>query len=769
MSNSFPREQNFSQSIIERNVISRYEVGICIQEIEQGIRDAKVGHIIKVRCELTEIDILLVAYLVLYRISNPTFTFELWLNHANSEGAIYRKIEQYRMHASYAAKGNIFGIWFWDGQDASEVIPEGQRFSDEELGGLSSTFAPILIITRDTIDSLFFSAFKQDSLSGFVEPEFVNNNERLRILYSSAWLSILRTAKGFNEGKTSALAIPAFWRSLEAAKILNFYLCKENKELFDTCTYGQFSHETFLGHFKALETVFAKLESKPPIFHFVYYLLLSSDLLPNEITRVALSDFQRKVKNLWNFTVRLIAGLSELARNITQHSSDKKGAITLRLYDRKQFAELFEVETSDSWNGLSVIKKASAVFDINVVDLGTRGVVPTLADSVRQSISDEDNEILRSSFAADQDRLDNGKVSLSHLLDTKGGIHLDHQAKRAVAHLGLQIFSKIIDENHGIIRASSWSGPQSRDNAPPIVQDGGDGPVVQTGTNFNILLPIDADREYGTQLPDIIPSPSESTRAEMLSLDDFFMLPITAIPKPDEGDMNPEPYNLRKSCVTYRLHPKVLDDRATERTLWNDFYISCHLLFRQAKFRALDFDRIKGLSASNLFRFLGRWELEFSGKSLIIFNVPNDIFLELVMINDEYTSRLNAGIPPYEKPVPYWNRNTMQLIYSYVEGDIDLRFHFSDALWGENKRHFAAVNKMIRNTNFNSVTLIENGDFTENIENPVLNVADLLREFDLFYDGVALLPFDLLLKSAAGTSLFEQNAQSLLMNELRVD
>ncbi len=59
------------------------------------------------------------------------------------------------------------------------------------------------------------------------------------------------------------------------------------------------------------------------------------------------------------------------------------------------------------------------------------------------------------SLHTDIQNLKTGKVRLEHLINRESGVHLDHQAKRAIAHLGLQIFSNVIAENKGLIRASS--------------------------------------------------------------------------------------------------------------------------------------------------------------------------------------------------------------------------------------------------------------------------------------------------------------------------
>ncbi len=101
-------------------------------------------------------------------------------------------------------------------------------------------------------------------------------------------------------------------------------------------------------------------------------------MLPGSLTSGNSVNFQAVLRNLRNFTERLVNGVSELARNITEHSSDRFGAITLRMYSGERFSELVGISTSTVSGKLDALKRSPFIFDINVIDLGHAGVTETL-------------------------------------------------------------------------------------------------------------------------------------------------------------------------------------------------------------------------------------------------------------------------------------------------------------------------------------------------------------------------------------------------------
>lgn len=762
---------NQSEFVIERPTFSRSDLRDCVNQIESAIYDDRKLFVIKARNSLLEIDILLVAYIALYRISNAALRFEIWLHKKDVEGPTVRKLRRYRSHASFASGENLFSIRFWDGVSNTSTILEKGRFRDDELEDAGASFAPILVITPETIASLFSKPFRETDVRDFVRPGFTKNNEDLRRRYSKSWLAALRKDKHIGVRRTAGLSVPAFWRSLEAAKILNFYLYKGRPE-FSECSYGGFAQRDFAEYFEKLFGLFVEVESRPPIYQFIFYLMLTSDLLPSKVSSRSLLTMQQRIRNLWDLTSRLAVGISELAGNIVQHSSEGKGVITLRLYRQHQYPDLLNIGELQGRSLPAPFAKASAVLDVNVVDLGRFGVSHTLADAIRESSQKEPNELLRASFAEDERRLDEGGIELEDLLDPKRGIHLTHQSKRAVAHLGLQILSKIMIDNSGSINASTWSSHGATRDRASVFQSGNpyaDLDLVMAGTNFNILLPVYPDKEYAVRLSGKLPSLGVATNAEMLTLEGFFEIQPCDVDSPPPPP-DPAEKRRRRTCFIHAVRPSNKAHREGEFELWNDLMKDCRNSFNNATYRALDFEGVSDITASGLFRFLGRWELEFPGMSLILYNIRNDTLMDLIVINEEYTSRVNQPDPNKMGEMPFWSQRNMQLIYSYVSKDARHRFHLVDALWGSTKDEFLSANEVVRNTNYNSVTLIDKDDADEHGRAAGRsNISHDLRRFDVFNDGVNLLPFDLLLAGHDGGTLFEQNAQFLLTNELKVD
>ncbi len=287
--------------------------------------------------------------------------------------------------------------------------------------------------------------------------------------------------------------------------------------------------------------------------------------------------------------------------------------------------------------------------------------------------------------------------------------------------------------------------------------------MIDKGTNFNVLCPVDPTCEYGTRLPGSLSLLTESSVSELRQIETLFDITTVSMLENSKAASAADSHHL-DSLYSYTFPAMPIDNREDEAELWQKIYKIRKQGFESAKFRALNFENLS-LSGSQLFRFLGRWELEFGGKHLIIYNISNNLFFELTKINKDYTQRIQGHNPDF----PYWNEKTMTLVYSFTS-DENARFHFTDALWGKEKQGFIAINKLLKNTNFyNSVSLLRDSLDIGEAEKLPANVTALLQRFDFFYDGTTLLPFDLLLRCQSGESIFEQNAHFLLMNSLSTE
>ena len=403
-----------------------------------------------------------------------------------------------------------------------------------------------------------------------------------------------------------------------------------------------------------------------------------------------------------------------------------------------------------------------------MIDLGEKGVIETLKKKTKELYAAEYlNKSVRNLIYEDLETLNNGKIKLKHFLDPSLGNTLNQQSKKAIAHLGLLIFSNLIKENAGLLRAGT------HDCEPFLTyidNSSKDANPVPFGTNYHVVLPISAEREIKTLLPHPLNIPLESTLIEIKGIEELLKYELRFL-NGNEANTSTAP---SEKAVKYLYHIRIdimeLTNKDKEIELWN--YIHPIIkkyrkqLNQQGDLVCVDLENVE-INESQLFRFLGIWNLNYPNIKLIIINIKTETFGKLIKINEDFLEKLKmiTNNSSVNDNSIYWNENNMMLIYSYCEPrQNEERFYFTDVLWGKEEEDFYSVNKLIKKTNFNATTI-----FLQNVTNQEYDDKRLalIAQSGFFHSRTTLFPFDLLLPGKKELSLFEHNASVLLQNELK--
>ncbi len=765
---------------IDDEYLSQNCIEKCIKEFNE-IPD-EPNHLLEIITTkaVKEVDPLLIAYFILFKEQKQNLEIILKL-HEKTSGDVNNKFRQHRAHAMLTYGKDIF------------VFTKNETVKAEQDTEWSKSFLPIMYIDQNKYASTFINKINFQPLH-----EIAFYDQSSEILYQNCRAVLLKQFRDDKDG-LKCLAQLAFYKALDDVKILSFYLYKDfhnnneiTKEAFkdkeEKYKIGSLVNEDALRFYEEVNktSIFKELSKKPPIYNFIYSTLLSSKLLPGKLTSNNSKNFINILKNLWIFTQQLVDGLDELAKNIYEHSSNKCGVITGRVYSSGVFQELqstsqknkevFEKYLNSFKNSMGNI--IDRFFEINVIDGGGCGVVQKVKDDLK-------NTYVKEFEQDDMNLFINNEIKFSNFLKASNSHLLNQQTKRATAHLGLLIFSKLIEENKGLIRAGTWAinSTVDRDNVlsfPKIEKtrfNDDSAPLCSYGTNYHFLLPFNPQIKIKPTIPIKYELPFESTTIEMKSIENLlnFYVKDYSPGYPKELVLEDDKNYLFITNSNVKLSAS---KREQEEEFWKDItgvFLLDHIKRikesnpKKRSFVCLDFNR-SDINVSQLFRLLGRWELEFSGYPLIVFNISIDLFFKLIEINEFFIEKVRKV-----HDINYWNINSLILFYCFEETE-NGKFYFSDALWGAERNDYLFINQLIHKTNFNAtITLLKfkNPD-DSNLKKVIDSTEELisrnkitLSRFGPFQNGITLLPFDLLLNSSEGLTLFEHNASVLLQNELK--
>jgi len=784
---------------IENNYTTQDDIEKCITAFKDIQRDKNIPKEITIEFinHVEEIDILFFAYLILFKIQELklkiTINFSKFQIYENKTSFKFKMIQY--INYSYLATGHDFIKFYHQNieEDKWEIIEDHRgvkliSFSD------SNSFLPFISVSGNDPDSFenIFSksisklySFNLNVLNKSVE-ESINNNK----LFNSIRESIISNINAndysscfFDLGKI------AFYKCLSLVKVLNVYF---DKNYFDkNIQNSKIDSEQFKGVevyalYEILKPVILELEKFPIIYHLIFAIVLSSVKNSDLYKKSSIEEFKNYTINLWEFSKTLIRGLTEIVKNIKEHANPSFGIITVRIYEESVLKELkknnFDVEEIfiNNIKELKNIKAGNLSFlELNVIDAGEFGVINTmLRRSEKLSLSNyftepknlEFNSHFKEYITKDVEALKLGKIVLRNFLDPKLGISLNQQLKRATAHLGLLIFSKLIEHNWGMLKASSWlkdAKDYNRDNVlipqsifgNNIKSDG-----IKYGTNYRVVLPIIIKEFYKTPLPHFTEIPHEYAESEIKGIEKIFSYEyLNLIPGELIEILDPS------KTYLYSFQPQIekVETKDDEEKLFsqvfeviddnNSIFVNKNIIF------CLNLQTTY-LDGSKLFRFLGNWELNFSNIELIIYNLHTSILLELNSINKDFLKKITDNKIEINNALDYWNEHSIILTYTFVEVD-GKKFYFTDALSGKNEKDFININKIIKRTNFNSTITINKKN--EKSEPKKIKNYHVLNKHSVSHQS-ALIPYDLILKSNDDVTLFEHNSKVILENELKI-
>ena len=759
---------------IENHYVSRAEINTAIEEftkITKGAAPPILEFYAKNKVE--NIDVLFAGYLLLFKTERPDLKIVLHFPNGISQRAEF-KLKQYGIYGYLLTGLSIFTLKLIEGTeefDRSGMV----AFGDKEFV-LSEGFMLFLLVDKEN-PSLFKLLFEsgvsipQDYLIT-TSAEGVRGSDKNAELYANYRNKLTRDARPDDRHKCIVdLGRLAFFNCLHRAGILHLYVNKEYSGMHYLPDHVQVGHlrsfDAIKRYFKQVKPLFRILEQKPPIYLFIFSSLLSSEVISGDIDHKSADPTAKKLLGLSQFTDNLVRSLTELAKNLRDHTGTGRGVITASV-----------ISTGEPFtDSLDLVKKAGGeldpdkkepCLDVHVIDLGTKGIIPKFLETSETLLENfPGGEAGKRLIRDDIRKLRDQTFRLQHLLRADGRVRLNQQTKRAVVHIGLLTLASLIEKNKGILEVDTWSLDQRRETV--LIEGGireGENSIparnstIQSGTFFTIILRLGSQMDYHSHLPDNLRLPEANSPNELKGIENLFSFGQihTTTGEKDIGEI---PDKCLLSHRVERTNPaeKVIDSRDKEYGLWVEilgklerYGASPHN--REDLLVHLDLEEVT-MDASSLLRLAGYWETYFPKWTLLISNIPNEQYLDLARLNLLLT-QINPGLG-------FWNEYSPLIFYSYVTDELEARFYFTDILLGKDSDDYFALNRLVRRNHFNSTSLQH--DLSNGTASGIPSFPDRLAS-SAFFNGNVLLPFDLLLMGPGHTTLFEHNATMLLRNEI---
>jgi hypothetical protein len=387
--------------------ITNRDINNCIVEFEKIKNDeAPVLTIIAAR-QMIDIDVLLVGYFILFKAEKRELSIQLKLPHnsVNSPvGKLDIKLPQFATYAYLMTGATVFLVTFKD--DERSWIPGKDDLFERKQFGLSRYTMLVLLISKKDMrlyDMLFTTNFSDKTLPRELSlrqhdprlPWVPDNNEVYKTYQDQI---ALMATPGRRHEAIAHLGRMAFYNALKQAKILHFFTDKRYQQdklaRFDNMKAGSLDLTATPGnnkyisydYYENVKPIFDSLAGLPIIYHLVFSMVTSSELLPGTLTAKSMQAFQERLYSLWNFTKDMVHGLIELVKNIIEHTNEKTGIVTARMYLSKNFKVLLDQSYHDNsiYNDhLQALSKENgkmpnSLLDNHDADLGTKGVEPQL-------------------------------------------------------------------------------------------------------------------------------------------------------------------------------------------------------------------------------------------------------------------------------------------------------------------------------------------------------------------------------------------------------
>lgn len=783
----------------DSHLISEKEINDYLREFLAAPRDSHAPMTLKfiATSEVNDIDFKLFAYLILLNSKNPEIEHEIRLNKNDPDGGLKWQLLQFWTYAYLATGRVVFRAWFSGKEITFNLKKEKSKekrleiikvaLSHPSMFTLSKSFTPLLFVGQKSGND-FYSLFFKSDISEHIKKRvnaLSTNSEKSPNLFDLSSGELLKYArkiiikedKDFSiSSKIKDLATLAFLQCLFEANILNVYTFDEHSDPSEEnlkasgLQMGQLTIRLHVDFYLSLKPIFSELIKKPPVYSFIFSILLSSELTKEKssrkhrLTTKNKSEYVRQVFHLWDFAKDLIYGINEIARNAIEHSSTNQGVVFARIFKRTgeipdASNQQLEVDLFNRRAKYFLSQDFSSLIEINVIDIGHDSILETLlrnTNNLRTQLSNEmkGDELLKL-LQEDVKRIQESTYGLKSLLDPSSGEVLNQQAKRSIAHFGLLTLSKLVHKNGGhLLVCSGQSDSKDSCRIGDINKTTPWDSEHTLGTSFAIQLPISPSKPYRPDPVNRLTVPTEISESELLGLEELFKFEYVT-----------EVCRVRRS-VSKGLTPIVLvkpaeslkEGRPGEGETWRDMKRKIDEIFQYINTHTailvhLDLQNVT-FEGSQLFRLLGNIGIHFGHIPFLMTNISADRYFQLLEINALFHSINDSAA--------YWTENELTIAYPFVELDSGNRFFYTDVIWGQSESEHIAVNKMVSRNNFNALTTSQwkkRGLYDNKHSDPDLSFSSL------FINRNVLLPFDLMLKSD-DISLFEHNAVLLLGNKL---
>lgn len=680
--------------------------------------------------EITEVDISIIGHLILIKNEIPNIEILIEFQHESNVLAefggtidtdnIIGRLGLYAAHALHTLGKSVYNIKYNGG-----FIGEQELRNNVKWLAISSKYMPIVFISKASKKSIFDS---QDCLINFED-----QLKKIKIIRGTGskdyeLYQAIRRALSLKlnpDNYIEVLASISYYKALSDAKLLCFSIYeslddevksvlnieRKNDIRVGSLHYSETNKKNIQNgnsgkseidlYFKKVNPLFFELSSKPAIYHFIFSTLISSKNFSSNINYSSVSSVSDRLLELWEFTKELVYGLHELAKNIIQHSSQNVGVITGYTNNNE--------------------------FELNIIDYGKEGILGTFVNSLKNSFPKN------SWLEEDILKIENGSFMFSSFFN--GNKILNQQSNRATAHLGILFFSRLINYNEGNLVVCSRN--REKNNFDTYSNNDGIKTLPTVGTSYMAKLPLHKDKHYTPYkkitVPWVVKKNIEDENA-------FFNYRVIRNQHNIEND---------KDTIEI-LHISFDQINNTDDSFDDKLYKQIEewkISIQQCPLVCVDFDFLSSINASQLFRFIGKWELDFPNIQLIVFNIKTRLLIDLKRIISFYHSTYPQ--------LPFWNKNKMILCYSYEEIKKTNRFYFTDLIWGETDKDFWAINTLISCNNYNMFSL----------EKSVSEKPNLPANF-LFDSNDNLISFDQLIEDKYSNTIFDTNSKVLLQNEI---
>jgi hypothetical protein len=738
---------------IKGNVVGSHIINECIDRYKE-IKESEKPCILQLIAEdeITEFDHSIIGHFILFREEYSQISIQIKLEKNNSQSnSIAWKLRQQMIHAYYnVGEKDVFTLFVGQNsteEKASQIIKHiAEKHKGDSYFALSKKFLPVIFLNDNNYNKLFQYERIDFELPKGLDLEEKNSDDSF---YKACRTLLFDNNKNLNADNYLQMLVQlAFHRSLEQAKMLRYYWYDELDSVFGKKEKMKVGRKTGnKDHWEELKLLFDEIKQQAPINILLFFSLISSDLIfKQEEHEIDIRKEKQKIKNLWEFTKELVYGIKELAKNIIEHADKKNGILVGFVNNQSEF-------------------------ELSVFDHGEKGIMKTFMDSLVRNRKEIKEEIATDSFLMlpEQERQDiekilknleneiesirDGEFQFKFFFDIgnsnspgDGNIH-DWQTYKAIAHTGILVFTKMAENLDAltVVSTNKEEYIRKRRNAFPDDDEPVEDKLPHIGTYYRITLQLDPNKDSSKSFaPIVIPQAGYNN-------EDFLKLEFA------------ENFNTLNNNIIYGVKlPEITltADRDSEEMLWKNFrnLIPDNFLTlkEERKIIAIDFLSVVNLDDSQLFRFLGKFELWFPQIQLIVYNINTKKVFELKRKNDYYFKK--------GSPVDYWNKKKATLIYSYIDidGQKEKRFYFTDILWGETEEDFKSINNRISFNHFNATTT-KYGNFTKT------NLQSSKQELpEPFFDKYGnLLALDLLITDfETKTSLYNYTVGTLLQNEM---